>query len=73
MSRLRLAISAFDHRAYVGRIAKDGISFTDAKQDVTNDFLKAVVDYFNEHEVVITTSKGRAFKVRCEPCEFPAE
>lgn len=41
---LRVACSAFGNRIYVGRIAKNGLSFTDGKQDVTSDCIKAVIE-----------------------------
>jgi len=63
---LRLAISAFGKRAYVGRTNKAGDCFLDGKQDVTSDFFKAVIDYFNDHEVEIVGDSGRKWKVRCE-------
>ena len=65
-ANLRLAVSAFGQRAYVGRVNKAGNCFLDGKQDVTSDFFKAVIDYFGGHEVVITGDSGRKWKVRCE-------
>lgn len=70
---LRLGISAFGQRAYVGRINKAGNCFLDGKQDVTNDFFKAVIDYFGGHEVVIKGTSGKKWAVRCfevKPDEF---
>jgi ssDNA-binding replication factor A large subunit len=63
---LRLAVSAFGQRAYVGRVNKAGNCFLDGKQDVTSDFFKAVIDYFGDHEVEIVGDSGRKWKVRCE-------
>jgi hypothetical protein len=63
---LRLAVSAFGQRAYVGRVNKAGNCFLDGKQDVTSDFFKAVIDCFGGYEVVITGDSGRKWKVRCE-------
>jgi hypothetical protein len=65
-ANLRLAVSAFGQRAYVGRVNKAGNCFLDGKQDVTSDFFKAVIDYFGNHEVIIEGDSGRKWKVRCE-------
>jgi hypothetical protein len=78
---LRLAVSAFSQRAYVGRVNKAGDCFLDGKQDVTSDFFKAVIDYFGGHEVIINEySKNaevveRQWRVRCTVVETgkPAE
>lgn len=59
----RLAVAALSQKAYVGRVSKDGTRFLDGKQDVTNDFLKAVVDRFLGSETTITVSDGKAYKV----------
>lgn len=78
---LRLAMSAFGQRAYVGRLNKAGDHFLDGKQDVTSDFFKAVIDYFGGHEVIIDEypKNGeiveRQWRVRCTVVETekPAE
>lgn len=70
---LRLAVSAFGQRAYVGRVNKAGNCFLDGKQDVTSDFFKAVIDYFGGYEVVIHGDSGRKWKVRCEAVGNEAE
>lgn len=68
-SKLRLGVSALGQRAYVGRVNKAGNCFLDGKQDVTNDFFKAVIDYFGGHEVVISGTSGKKWRVRCEQVE----
>jgi hypothetical protein len=62
---LRLAISGLGRRAYVGRVNKAGNCFLDGKQDVTSDFFKAVIDYFDGHEQEIVGTSGRKWLVRC--------
>ena len=44
LEKVRLSMSALTDTVYVGTIAKDGMSFTN-KTDVTNDFIKAVIDW----------------------------
>jgi hypothetical protein len=72
-AELRLGISALGRRAYVGRLNKAKTCFLDGKQDVTSDFFKAVIDYFDGHEVVIEGDSGRRWTVRCQliPTESP--
>lgn len=48
MKPLRLAVAMLTQKIYVGRVTKDGLCFTDGKQDITNDFLKAVIDRFGD-------------------------
>ncbi len=61
-SKLRLAVAALTENVYVGRVNKAGDSFLDGKQDVTNDFLKAVIDRF-EGGGEITSSAGERWIV----------
>jgi hypothetical protein len=63
MSKLRLAVAALTQSVYVGRVNKAGNCFLDGKQDVTNDFLKAVIDRFAENEETIRCSDGIQYKV----------
>lgn len=62
MSELRLAVAALTEKVYVGRLTKDGQSFRDGKQDITNDFLKAVIDRF-EHGGEIISSSGEKWVI----------
>lgn len=62
MSDLRLAVAALTQNVYVGRLTKDGQNFRDGKQDITNDFLKAVIDRF-EGGGEITSSTGEKWLV----------
>lgn len=60
---LRLAVAALTKNVYVGRISKDGRTFMDGKQDVTSDFLKAVVDRFLGVSHTIRVSDGKEYTV----------
>jgi hypothetical protein len=60
---LRLAVAALTKNVYVGRVSKDGRTFTDGKQDVTSDFLKAVVDRFEGVEHTIRVDDGTSYTV----------
>lgn len=60
---LRLAVAALTGNVYAGRVSKDGRTLTDGKQDVTSDFLKAVVDRFEGVEHIIRVSNGKQYKV----------
>ncbi len=62
MSELRLAVAALTEKVYVGRLTKDGTCFRDGKQDITDDFLKAVIDRF-EGGGEITSSAGERWIV----------
>lgn len=57
-SKLRLAVAALTENVYVGRVNKAGDTFLDGKQDVTNDFLKAVIDRFGGKQSTIRSSDG---------------
>jgi hypothetical protein len=65
-TKLRLAVSALARRVYVGRVNKSGDAFLDGKQDVTSDFFKAVIDYFEEGKEIVA-SDGAKWKVSCVP------
>ena len=63
MAKLRLAVGALSQNVYVGRVNKVGDSFLDGKQDVTSDFLKAVIDRFTNGDDTIRCSDGTIWKV----------
>jgi hypothetical protein len=62
MSNLRLAVAALTEKVYVGRLTKDGTCFRDDKQDITSDFLKAVIDKFSGGGE-ITSSDGSKYVI----------
>jgi hypothetical protein len=63
---LRLAVAALTRNVYIGRIDKSGLNFLDrGKQDVTSDFLRAVIDRFEGPPSCIANSKG-VFRVTVE-------
>ncbi len=66
MRDLRLAVAALTARVYVGRLTKDGKCFRDGKQDITSDFLKAVIDRFSNGGT-ITSSSGETYEVTVRP------
>lgn len=53
-SRLRLGVGALSDSIYVGRLTADGGSFRQGKQDVTDDFLRTIIDRFAERTTTIT-------------------
>jgi hypothetical protein len=61
---LRLAVAALTQQVYIGRVNKAGDSFLDGKQDVTSDFLKAVIDRFGVGETTIRSSSGKTYIVK---------
>lgn len=61
-NELRLAVAALTEKVYVGRLTEDGTCFRDGKQDITNDFLKAVIDRF-EDGGEITSSTGETWVI----------
>jgi len=61
---LRLAVAALTDNVYVGRLTKDGTCFLDSKQDITSDFLKAVIDRFEGiPDAEIRSSDGTLWKI----------
>lgn len=66
LDKIRLAKSALTDHVYAGIPSRDNLGFTSQK-DVTNDFLKAVVERFGGYETVITVSNGQKWKLRCTP------
>ncbi len=63
MTKLRLAMAALTQNIYVGRLNKKGDCFLDSKQDVTSDFLNAVIDRFCGLESTIRSSNGKTYKI----------
>jgi hypothetical protein len=60
---LRLAVAALTQNVYVGLLTKDGKCFTDSKQDITSDFLRAVIDRFSGDANTIRSSTGELWKI----------
>lgn len=46
ITHLRLGVGPLTGRVYAGRLLKDGVTWAPGKQDVTADFLAAVVEKF---------------------------
>jgi len=44
LKNIVIATAALSKRIYAGRLNKKGNAFTDGKQDVTSDVLKAIID-----------------------------
>jgi len=66
VANLRLAVAALTQNVYVGRVNKAGTLFLDGKQDITSDFLKAVIDRFSGGADTIRSSDGEIYKVTVE-------
>lgn len=64
LDKIRLGKSAITDHVYAGIPSRDKQGFT-SQTDVTNDFLKAVVERFGGYETVITVSNGQRWKLRC--------
>jgi hypothetical protein len=72
-SPLRLAVS-LANRVYIGHIDKKGECFLErGKQDVTTDFLKAVIDMFEPKPDIIRCSDGILYKVTVERMYRPVQ
>jgi len=54
----RIATAALTGRIYLGTVNKAGTDFTGAKQDVTSDVLKAVIDKVGVGNTVIVQENG---------------
>ncbi len=59
---IRIAKSALTDNIYAGYINKDGISWKE-KVNVTNDFLKAVIERWEGNYQTITTPDGIKYKI----------
>ena len=68
INNIRIAKSALTDNIYAGYINKDGISWR-KKVDVTNDFLKAVIERWEESYQTITTPDGTKYKISVEKLE----
>lgn len=62
MKNLRLAKSAITDNVFAGYVNKDGATWN-RKKDVTNDFLKAVIDRWDGFEEDIITPTGKKYTV----------
>jgi len=60
---VRLAVSAGQERAYIGKVAKDKIRFSGVKKDVTSDFIKSIIDMFGNSSCVIGPKDGQQYKL----------
>ena len=65
IDNIRIAKSALTDNIYAGYINKDGISWKE-KVNVTNDFLKAVIDRWEGSYQTITTPDGIKYKISVE-------
>ena len=72
---LHLGVGPLTGRVYVGKLLKDGMTWAAGKQDVTADFLAAVVEKFGpgkgetESVHIITGPNAPTFRVTVERVE----
>ena len=72
MRRIRLAAGALPGRIYAGPLTEDSTAFSDGKQDVTSDALKAVIDHVGPGNVATINENGKPrFRITIE--EVPGD
>lgn len=64
MGQLRLGVSPLTKNIYVGKLDDNGYVWKGSKQDVTEDFLRCVVNYCTEEVEFVVD--GMRFKATCE-------
>ena len=64
LEKLRLSMTALGEKVCVGIPEKDNISFK-CKHDVTNDFIKAVIDWCGGYKRTITGG-GKKYEITCK-------
>jgi hypothetical protein len=64
VSQLRLGLSPLTQKVYAGQIKQNGYEWKQGKTDVTEDFVRCVVQYCSE-EVEFEVD-GMRFRATCE-------
>lgn len=62
LEELKLAKSSVTDNVYIGKVNKDGVSWSN-KSDITNDFLKCVIDRWNGYVETIRVSDGKTYEI----------
>lgn len=65
LGKLRLGLTALGERICIGTPNKDNISFKES-HDVTNDFIKAVIDWGAGYSRKISCTDGTQYKITVE-------
>lgn len=60
---IRIACTAIERRIKAGRVAKDGLSFVGETMDVTNDCLKAFIEFIGVGETKHVYINGITYEI----------
>lgn len=59
MSEIRVATAMLSRMIYAGKLNKKGTAFLANKTDVTNDVIKAMIEYVGVDEVLVVKLGGK--------------